>query len=178
MGCSIHLLVEKKEDNKWIAVQDPNPQTDEETRDYLWLSYWQNYDDYAALCGVRNYSNVVPIHEAKGFPDDASDVTKEEYEIWKDDCHHRSWVTLEELLNVDWNRKVTKVYYLPIHIAEKKRNGEEPAFVLHTRNADSDVMFEEEMTLSEFAPFLLRIIEFLRPIGKPDEVRIVFWFED
>lgn len=76
----------------------------------LYLSYddgWyhgRNYVLFGALAGVRVDDNQ--IWEERGFPDDASDHVREDYEGWDVDAHTPSWQTLDELLSVDWDKKV------------------------------------------------------------------------
>lgn len=45
-----------------------------------------------------------PIVDQRGFPDDASDDLKDHYQGWEWDAHSTSYITLTELLNVDWNK--------------------------------------------------------------------------
>jgi hypothetical protein len=67
---------------------------------------------FGFLANVRNYSAVPPIAEQRGFPDDASEGAKAEY----DDgfgYHSPSWLMVNELLAFNYdalmeNRRVTR----------------------------------------------------------------------
>ncbi len=65
MGCDIHVIVEEKQFDQWIALKD-----------YYFLN--RNYCMFALLADVRNNSNVMPFSKPKGIPDDASLEVKED----------------------------------------------------------------------------------------------------
>lgn len=63
----------------------------------------RNYYLFSVLADVRNYrSNIIPISEPRGIPEDASSAYKHIVDQWDSDGHSHSYFTLTELLNVDW----------------------------------------------------------------------------
>lgn len=62
MGCDIHLFVEKRAGGAWVDITDRTG-ADEPERDYIL---------FACLAGVRNRTDLTPISELRGVPDDAS----------------------------------------------------------------------------------------------------------
>jgi len=60
----------------------------------------RDYALFSALAGVRGRDHQ--IWEERGFPEDACDNVREDYEAWGEDGHTPSWQTLDELLQVDW----------------------------------------------------------------------------
>lgn len=106
MGCDIHGVWQKFEDNKWIDI----PSNYEQNR---------HYQLFAILAGVRNNYDVTPISKPKGLPEDflmdddahpieSSDIMdtrrqeyfKDDKEIWMGG-HSFSYLTGEEILKWD-----------------------------------------------------------------------------
>jgi hypothetical protein len=74
---------------------------------------WRSYGMYGFLADVRNYSAVPSIAEKRGFPEDASEGVKAEYDDGFD-CHPASWLTVNELLIFNYDgmtesRRVTRL---------------------------------------------------------------------
>jgi hypothetical protein len=74
----------------------------------------RNYDWFAILADVRNGSGFagtdtgdgfVPIDYPRGVPDDATQEWLDYVEDWGMDLHSMSWLTLEDFLNYNWDRK-------------------------------------------------------------------------
>lgn len=61
----------------------------------------RDYTLFSALTGTRGGGQ---LWEERGFPEDASEAVREDYEGWGLDGHTPSWQTLDELLGVDWKR--------------------------------------------------------------------------
>jgi hypothetical protein len=103
MGCDIHLFVEVKQNGKWQSVS--------EMRDcYI----ERNYHMFALLGGVRNYDEITPISELKGIDKNSGRDFKIQAEYYNSDGHSYSNLTLRELLDFDWTKKVLKKGYLDI----------------------------------------------------------------
>jgi hypothetical protein len=116
MGCDIHALIERKEVHRnrdgevyrveWINSGDPD--------------IGRNYELFAVLAGVRNYTGVTPICEPKGIPAFVKFETYSDGERWVrwdreridekpcreferlmeaygEDGHSGSWLTLAEI---------------------------------------------------------------------------------
>ena len=173
MGCDIHSYAEKKVNGKWEKVSD---QFSLDEFDKKWYRKekgdnpfgWRNYSIFAFLADVRNYDHCTPISEPKGLPDDISDEVKEKADDWDGNGHSHSFLTLKELLDFDydksfWNRRVTK------QIAPNVWN-------------DSSLAEEGEgkiITYSEnLGDWFFIHLEELKMLGDPEDVRIVFWFDN
>lgn len=102
---------ESLEAKRWYFNEDGLPTEEWADVPDLYLAYedrWYSSRDYAlfgALAGVRDYDEL-EIWEERGFPDDASDHVREDFEGWGGDAHTPSWQNLDELLSVDWNKRV------------------------------------------------------------------------
>lgn len=91
MGCDIHYVLEQYEEGQWVGIY---------ASDFIAWSYrvpakerW--YQFFTELAGVRGESKTQ--HEPKGFPDDASLLSK--FTFHDDDGHTPSWLTLDEFLS-------------------------------------------------------------------------------
>lgn len=111
MGCDIHLYGEKKDENGEYEI--------------CWEdeSHNRQYAMFAFLAGVRNYGAITPISEPRGIPKDSATrnnanyydseddylcypSSKYEYDAFFDDCHSRSWLSIEELKKYDYDQIV------------------------------------------------------------------------
>lgn len=107
MGCDIHLYVEKRTEKGWEVLKGKNPlhenfKDEPEFGIRDWLYDGRNYSLFAILARVRNRSNLKPISEPRGIPNDASPAILKEKEDWGSDGHSHSWYTFKELLDFDW----------------------------------------------------------------------------
>lgn len=109
MGCDIHTVAQKRDPSgKWICVSGefgggPDPFD------------WRSYGMYGWLADVRNYSEVTPISQPRDLPEDHGlegwdggywPAADREYgERFLGD-HSRSWLSVEELLAVDYEQTV------------------------------------------------------------------------
>lgn len=167
MGCDIHSFAERKRNGKWEKVGEHFSLGEWEKEYYKKEKNdspfdWRSYSMFAFLAGVRNYDHCKPISEPKGLPNDISDEVKDEYGEGFD-YHSASFLTSKELLDFDydkvfWNRRVTK-----------NNNGAS----LAEEGEGTNVTYREN--LGEF--FFIHLKE-LEELGKADEVRIVFWFDN
>ena len=191
MGCDIHLFVEVKKDGKWEAIDKF-----EEEDGCIYAPYEEqiykgrNYPLFALLANVRNYSDVQPIHEPKGFPDDVSDVLKRMSKEWNDDWHSHSYLTIRELNEYDWEQPIKESGFVD--------NKRWKAFVetLKTETPDYMLRFpyaqgigdslKQSHTWHEWTvptkitvgDFIYGVIKKLNAIGEPDDVRIVYAFDN
>lgn len=102
MGCNIHMYVERKTKAGWFNCDYFVPSilyrgSSEYNRIPIYDG--RNYALFATLANVRNYGNTAYISEPKGFPNDACDYIKDEYESWWLDAHSGSYITLKELID-------------------------------------------------------------------------------
>jgi hypothetical protein len=91
MGCDIHSQAEHIVDGKWRRVGSAYQPFN-----------WRCYGIFAFLAGVRNYSGIKPIAEARGMAPDV-DYDDGDSDHWLGD-HSHSWLALDELLSFDYNQ--------------------------------------------------------------------------
>lgn len=158
MGCDIHAYVEvkKSQADKWEQVKDFSP------------FHWRSYAVFGFLADVRNYSHCTPISEPKGLPDDLSPEVAGKAEYWDWDGHSHSWLTLKELLGFDydkvfWDRRVSK------QVAPNVWNGT----ALALEGEGQHITYREHLGAQFF-----RDLETLKTFGEPENVRVVFWFDN
>jgi len=126
MGCDIHLYVEKKTKDNWKQIKDfissyydPEHEyfSDKKYRNYYTPYSNRNYVLFSILADVRNGygfagydtgNRIEPIDMPRGLPDDVSDSIQEESDNWGSDGHSHSYFTLQELLDFNWDIKITK----------------------------------------------------------------------
>ena len=155
MGCDIHSYAEKKVNGKWEKVSD---QFSLDEFDKKWYGKekgdnpfgWRNYSIFAFLAGVRNYDHCTPISEPKGLPDDISDEVKEKADDWDGDGHSHSFLTVKELSDFDYG----KTFF--------------------------DDRGKETETYSNFlGKQFFDDLEILKNLDEnPENVRVVFWFDN
>lgn len=132
------MFEHKGEDGVWrtIFVRDEDMDEDDKRRlgwrredakeegkpepSALPLSYHdRNYNVFAILADVRNGRGFAgcetgegfePIAAGRGLPDDAAPEIRDRSDSYGVDGHSHTWVTLAEILNTEWQNKVTKCY--------------------------------------------------------------------
>lgn len=172
MGCDIHSFAEVKRNNKWEKVND-HFSLDDYDKEYYKKEKgdnpfdWRDYSIFAFLAGVRNYDHCEPISKPKGLPEDLSDEVKQHYEDWECDAHSASYLKAKELLEFDydktfWNRRITKVEGNCTNGAALAEEGE--GKVLTYRENLGEWFFKH--------------LEELKTLGEPENVRIIFWFDN
>lgn len=88
MGCDIHTVAFRQEDNKYIEISN----------DFFDV---RSYALFGFLADVRNYSAITPISQPRGLPEW---YNANEEDTW--DYHSFSWLTLEELESYDYDQIV------------------------------------------------------------------------
>jgi hypothetical protein len=158
LGTDISVYIEREVTDganstkkKWISLDEwiYDPSIDEERVPYG-KRYWieRNYLLFAILADVRNRYNIQPISQPKGLPEDVSPEVKKQSDDENGDAHTRSWLTLKELLEYDWQQKFED---------------------------DNDEIFPLEAMV---IPFVSEFIPRLSKIDEPENVRMVFWFDN
>ena len=167
MGCDIHSFAERKVNGKQEKVGDHFSLGEWERKYYKKEKGenpfdWRSYSMFAFLADVRNYDHCEPISEPKGLPTDISGEVREEYGDGSD-WHSASHLTTKELLDFDyekefWNRRVMK------------------------NNTGASLAEEGEGTVLSYrenlGEFFFLHLEELKQLGNPEDVRIVFWFDN
>jgi hypothetical protein len=92
MGCDIHLVLERKVDDHWVAVDTFKGHESAMAKGYTWpAATSRNYQRFAALASVRGEGP-----SPRGIPADPSDTTSFLVEKWGEDGHSHSWLPLVE----------------------------------------------------------------------------------
>lgn len=153
MGCDIHLYVERKVDGKWVAVKEPVSRYEDDS--YQW-DFSRSYRSFALLADVRNGGDVTPLSAPRGIPADVSDEVLTEYVEGDLDAatiaRYRAYGSHDTRLGLscpDWHSAST--------------------FTLAELGA---------VALGDTHPVAV-LREGLKALGTtPDDVRIVFWFDN
>jgi len=150
--------------------------------------------------GVQDENGFNPISEPRGLPADVSAPVKKESDDWLSICHSHSYFTLAELKAYDWQQTVE------LHVgltAEEygvfKKEGKPSSWGGGAYGELARVLSNEEMgraiesgttehayTLVKWREtyadlckrFVNETIPALEKLGEPDDVRIVFWFNN
>lgn len=153
MGCDIHSFAERKTENGYELIKGVRPFD------------WGAYGMYGFLAGVRNYSEVTPISQPRGFPDDAAWETREKRDEWHGDGHTHSWLSVEELSAFNYDAEM-----------EDRRVTRQLAPNYFHGGCTCDPGEGKTMTYREFlGTEFFRDLEELRDAGAD---RIVFWFDN
>ncbi len=114
MGTDIELFAEVKRKGKWMKVgevfdwpesmkklaQKFGPKTDQPYMD-------RNYELFSILADARNSFGLTPISKPRGIPKDISKELKDKLNAaYIDQDIKPSWVSLKELLDFDWDKKI------------------------------------------------------------------------
>lgn len=152
MGCDIHSCAEKQDDGRWTGL-DVEVFNDRDYRLFGWLA------------GVRNYSGMTPIAADRGFPADASVEAAKCYDDWSGEAHSASWVSVAELLAVDYDQPV-----------EDRRTIRQLGPNFWTGGAMGEPGEGKTQTLREFLrPGFFAV---LRRLQNAEADRVVFWFDN
>lgn len=200
MGCDIHIYAEKRVGGKWQKATDDI----DRGRNYDLFAMLANVRNGTGFAGCDTGDGFKPIAMPKGLPADVSRAVKKESDGWGVDGHSHSWLTVAELLAYDWQGQTTKRRGW-VSGSEYKRwkasgaNGPDSwcggvggGGVQHVSNQEMDRRIASEKdvgrhyTLVEWGvsyadcarDFLSETLPTLRAMGDPEDVRIVFWFDN
>ena len=81
MGCDIHVHIEVKLDGRWEHYANP--------------SVLRHYTLFTLLANVRSTSEIKPISEPRGLPEDCNGLTR--YELEHGEYHSHSYLDLKDL---------------------------------------------------------------------------------
>ncbi len=159
MGCDIHIWAERKTANGYEAVTDVLFAEGSAPFD------WRAYGMYGFLADVRNYSDVPPLAEQRGFPNDASSVAADDYDAWFSEAHSASWLSVAELAAFDYDNPVED-RRITVQLAENMWSGGGTA-----DPGDGEITTWREFLGGQFMADLAKLQE----CGAD---RVVFWFDN
>jgi hypothetical protein len=158
------------------------------------------------FAGLDTGNRLNPISEPRGLPLDVTEGVKQNSDRWGCDGHSHSWLLLSELEAYNWDQVVTKrgVVGLRDYQIFKEKGAPEawcadvagPKFV---SNEKMDQLIMDELLVAEdngftskymtriewkqtyrsrVGEFIEETIPRLRELGAPNDVRLVFWFDN
>lgn len=155
------------------------------------------------FAGIKTGEGFNPIAEPKGIPEDASDEYKAKCDDWDGDGHSHSYFTIAELTDYDWSQLTFKqgCVNLKEYKTLKDTGGYPESWsgmisgpnILVVDEAQADdmlfngipdgkeiyVMYRWGTLYSESCKtFLNDTIPALKELGDPNDVRIVFFFDN
>ena len=170
-------------------------------RNYSLFAILANVRNARGSAGIRTGAGFKPIAVPRGLPPDVSPEVQAEARYWGRDGHSHSWLTLAELLAYDWDQVTTRQGWVdPLNYLFWKFEGRPRAWnaaVLGqaARRVSNEEM-EEALTWGRpsahlyttvqwqetyrrcASDFLEQTLPRLRSLGPPDDVRIVFFFDN
>jgi len=173
-------------------------------RNYNLFAILANVRNGYGFAGINTGDEFVPISIPKGLPTDCDERIKIVSDMWGCDGHSHSWLTLKELLNYDWNQVNThrgvvskndyydfinrgkpKYYSAGVggwgvkHITNETMKGLLDGSIKLDSNFSYYTSVEWKETYKESVKYFLNIvIPKLQSLGEPNDVRIVFWFDN
>ena len=179
MGTDIHIVAEVFRDGRWHLADVDVPDG-------------RNYWAFAVLADVRNGYGFAgsdtgeplkPISEPRGLPDDLSlelRAPPENEEVdtpWLGD-HSFSWVTLEELLAYDLDAPLTLHGRVTPEDAKRwQEEGIPPGASWRLFGEEGLVPLAWQKPIRDCAPLITELINAIRDLGEPKNVRLVFGFD-
>lgn len=179
MGCDIHSFAEVKRDGKWERVTDnifsPNDSFGATSEPFGWRSYGM----FGFLADVRNYSKVPCITgELRGLPNDSEYLNgpdrhnpeKTIKQINEEDWnwHSKSHIYLKELLEFNYDQQFEDRRYTK----QTSPNVFDGAAIAEPGNGQ--IVSYREFLGSDF----FEDLDILKILGQPEDVRVVFWFDN
>lgn len=157
MGCDIHVYLEGKlASGRWALLDMPLDEgscitgiSDDETHVFRYGGErHQSYPTFAALADVRNDFNITPISEPRGIPEDSSLFLKD--------------------------GEFPKCYWLDYRDSERHSH----SWLTVREILAYDWGKVQQPWMSGEPPFLRWVRDKVAPLGDPDELRVVFWFDN
>src|ERR1044072_830652 len=164
MGVDITSFAEVKTNGKWIKVDEKI------FPEYNYMSSepfgWRSYGMFGFLANVNNYSMVPSIKDVKGLPNDSEWLNDPDLDYCYDVGWACSYLTLKELLDFNYDKQF-----------EDRRYSKEVAPNIFDGGSTCEPGKGQMVTFREFlGESFFKHKEVLQSLGKPEDVRVVFWF--
>lgn len=168
------------------------------------IYHGRNYDLFAILADVRNGGDINCIRHPRDLPDDVSEELLEMWTQWGTDAHSTSYFTLQELIEFDWGETVYRnesvfVKHIQMDLFSYRRllrlirdNSKlveaawkyinSPTSVTKTEKYTDNTTVETgaDVTYRSLSPhfFEYTMEKLAEMVSDPDDIRIVFWFDN
>lgn len=184
MGCDIHMFAEvrNKETKKWEFTgpifKHRNYQGVETISREPYSG--RNYSLFAVLANVRNDDGIIPISDPKGLPDQMSDFVRYKAQLWEADGHSHSFFLLKELIDFSWNQEFNESGMVSQKQKEAyEKDGKRPESWCKWTNQKDYVQMSWPSNIKFYCEdFVENTIPQLQALGDPEDVRIIFWFDN
>jgi len=171
-------------------------------RNYDLFAILANVRNGYGFAGTPTSGGFTPIDMPRGLPDDVTPEVKRESDGWGVDAHSHSWLLLDELLSFDYDGQTVKQYGVvgPEQYKKFKEQGRPTAWsanvwganVVKISNSEMDAVISgegddrsyytrvewEETYRDAVGPRWFETLDTLKELGAPEDVRLVFWFDN
>lgn len=173
-------------------------------RNYDLFSILANVRNGRGFAGVPTGLGFKPIDMPRGLPNDTTLEVKQESEDWGIDGHSHSWLSLKELTDYDYEQ--TTIHFGVVHentYRQFKETGKPPesysgdvwgSAIVKLSPAEMDLIISGKMQREDGKEYYTTIqwpetyrqsvgeawfntLAELAKLGKPEDVRLVFWFD-
>lgn len=198
MGCDIHVRIECRDGmGNWhkvpfhtqYDVDCPSKYSPVEENSILVDGLnRRNYNFFAVLANVRNETwsdRIPPIAEPRGLPSDLSGRGVDadgchmgsDYD-WEFGDHSLSYITLQELLDYSWDQIIINRGFVSDEFVNGWDGKTPPSSYAGWSNRGQQVEWQNTVKGMVGAHIFESIIPTLRQLGDPEDVRLVFGFDN
>ena len=183
MGTDIHIAAEIFKDGRWRLADVDLP----ENRNYWAFAVLADVRNGYGFAGIDKGDPITPISEPRGLPEnmstelrailDRTEVDDDSW-FWLGD-HSFSWVTLRELLDYDLDAPLTQRGMVSPENATRFRETGQPPDSWHGWTSKPNYeRIEWEVPIRKRASLIPMLIDEIKDLGEPENVRLVFGFDD
>lgn len=174
-------------------------------RNYDLFAILANVRNGRGFAGVLTGTGFKPISLPRDLPEDVTAEVKRESDTWGCDGHSHSWLLIKELLSYDWEGQTTTQYgvvgeeeYRQFKQSGKPESWAEDTWghhVVKVSNAEMDQILSgqlerepdksyhtavqwQEPYKQAVGKYWFNTLDELAKLGKPEDVRLVFWFDN
>jgi hypothetical protein len=134
---------------------------------------------FALLANVRG-TNSTGFGYPRGLPTDTSELVYQISEGWGNEGHSHSHLYLRELMDFNWKGGSLGVsgFVTPEQAAEYKATGKPPSGWCAGTTDPTAVELKWKINIGQYCKGFTYLIKELKELGKPEDVRIIFWFDN
>lgn len=185
---------------EWNAKMTTEPY---QGRNYDLFAILADVRNGRGFAGIKTGEGFVPIEDPRGVPEDASPSVADEIRDYGSDGHSHSWFTVAELLAYDWDQQTIIEGVIPYEEFIKLKGTNQspkgwsagisgPGIVTYDQDeVPEDIQDRIERGERPYVAyrwaikyrahtqyFLETTIPALQALGEPDDVRMVFFFDN